>query len=252
VNIADATVTGIIEDRFRDPYYFSSTMFRIVAPAACYVMMRQRLTVVDLRLDARISRLYGLAKLHYTVLLADFELSSMHPRLDYSPHIHEAAAHRRLDPRQRDPSKYWHQALVWGYLDRAASSLLVRNESGDVRRIMGFGEFDEKLRLEGSDIQRNFAPVRELFQDFEPGRRPILWRVLVGLAILTQMFQVETSIVRRDEDVARGPEIDKLFSAEDAEKIRKAAGEGVGDPLSSAAEWITKQLPVPAAEPAAT
>jgi hypothetical protein len=244
INIADATVIGILEDRLQDPYYLSSTMFRIVAPAACFVMMRQRLTVVDLRLDSRINRLYGLAKLHYTVLLSDFEMSSMHPKLDYSPHVHEASIHRKLDPRQRDPSKYWYQALVWGYLDRAASSLLVRSDNGDVRRIMGFGEFDEQLRRNESEIHRNFAPIRELFEDFDPRRRPTLWRVLTGLAILTQMFRVETSVSGGAHEL----DVENLFSAEDAAKIRIAAGEGVGDPLSSAAEWIAKQLTVPEVE----
>ena len=249
VNIADATVGGFLKTRLADPYYSSSTMYRLIAPSACFVMMRQKLTVVDLRLSPRINGLYGIAKLHYTVLLADFEMSSIDERLDYLPHRPEAEEHRKS--RVPDPSKYWHQALVWGNLDRAASALLVRNDGGEIRRIMGFGEFDEQLQLPGSEIQRSFDPIRVLFEEFDPKRRPVLWRVLTGLAILTQMFRVETSIAHGDDDVSRKPDVKTLFHANDAANIEAAAGPGVGNPLQSAAEWIARQLTVPPAKPPA-
>ena len=232
LNIADAAVAGGLRERLGNQYYSSSTMYRIIAPAACFVLMRQRLTAVDLSLDERINRLYKIARLHYSVLLADFEMSAEDPTITYKPHEPEAETHRNLDPRQPNPAEYWYQALVWGYLDRAASSMLVSNNGGAEQRIMGFGEFDDAVRKDGSQLNLYFKPIRDLFEDFTPNGRPTLWRVFAGLAILTRMFRAD----------AAKADIGMLMFPKDAERIRKAAGAEVGDPLEAAAGWITKQL----------
>src|SRR5205085_7401794 len=44
---------------------------------------------------------------------------------------------------------------------------------------MSFGEFEDEWRKSGSLINNTFEIVFDLFRDFHPKTRPILWRILI-------------------------------------------------------------------------
>ena len=227
LNMAGAAIAGNLGhdvNWLRDGYYLRSTMYRVLAPAACLLMIQARLTAVDLRLDERIAHQYRLAKLYYRALMADFEMAGM-GRTMYTPNVADWQALRA-----KEPSRYWRQALVWGWLDRAASSMLVN--VGTRSQIISFGEFDEAVRDERSPIGAAFQPVRDLFFEFSPVDRPILWRVLTVLAVTAEM-------IRRN---AQAVDLEELLPASDAERIRRSQGDQWSDPLTLATTWITNEI----------
>lgn len=228
LNMANAAISGNLGDEvnwLRSGYYLYSTMYRMLAPAAILSLMQQRLTFVDLRLDARTDRQYRIAKQYYDLLTADFDMAHAEPKILYTPNVKDWA-----NLRETMPSRYWRQAAVRGRLDRAVSAMLVNDKGGEVQRLMSFGEFEEAARLDGSQTALYFENIRDLFFEFNPEKRPIFWRVLCGLAIAAQMLRCDT------EEVT----ISDFFREQDVRRITRATRNDVGNPLEVAAAVIRK------------
>ena len=162
-----------------DGYYMASTMYYLLAPVAVYKLMRRRLTAVDMTLDQSVATHYRLAKQVAWSFADDFSFAwgLRIFELDYDPNNQEW---ERL--RVADEAKYWRQGIPYGRLDNAVESLIIRDHEPDGNlRIMSFGEFESALHKAGS-VSETFTIVRDIFTDFHPARRPVLWRMLVAQA----------------------------------------------------------------------
>jgi hypothetical protein len=160
-----------------DSYYMASTMYYLLAPVAVYKPMRRRLTVVDMRLDQNIGSHYTLCKQIAWSFVDDFNFAwgiKVCP-LDYDPNNRDWKTLRAADERV-----YWRQGLPYGRLDNAVESLLIRDPqpNGELR-IRGFGEFESALYVAGP-IRDTFIVVQDIFTNFHPATRPVLWRMLIA------------------------------------------------------------------------
>jgi hypothetical protein len=77
-------------------------------------------------------------------------------------------------------TEHWQQGIPIGILDNAVDTLL-SEPSG---RIRSYGEFEAEYSREDSAVRRAVERIGYLFEGFHPGRRPVLWRVLVAQAHL--------------------------------------------------------------------
>lgn len=162
-----------------DSYYMASTLFYLLAPVAVYKLMRRRLTAIDMTLDQNIARHYRLAKHVAWSFADDFAFA-------WGLHVHEL----KYDPnnpdwinlRRGNQAEFWRQGLPYGRLDNAVESLIIRDHEPDgPLRIRSFGEFESALHEPGS-VSDSFVRVRDIFTNFHPANRPVLWRMLVAQA----------------------------------------------------------------------
>ena len=161
-------------------YYMASTIYHLMVPMVNFRLLQNRLTLVDLTVDQRISNQYLTAKLLYISFTEDFVLARFTPNLSYDPFVAN-----ELKMRQKQPEHYWRQGLTLGHLDVAIEAMIQRSQ-GNTDRCMTFGEFETAFE---EDFQVNggaspFAAFVDLFLYFHPHKRPILWRILVVQAHL--------------------------------------------------------------------
>ncbi|MDQ3800401.1 MAG: hypothetical protein M3384_13200 [Acidobacteriota bacterium] len=165
-------------------YYFTSTVYKLLAPLVVFKLIQQRLTLVDLTVDSHINSLYILSKRIYLLFTDDFRLARIEPELDYAPNAKDII---RL--RNEKPEVYMRQAMFIGTLDSVIHKMIV-TESESIQRCINYNEFEEVYKKNENNC---FADVIELFQDFHPKTRPVFWRVLIA-----QAYIYETLIQARD------------------------------------------------------
>jgi hypothetical protein len=161
-------------------YYMASTIYNLMVPIVIFRLLQNRLTLVDLTVDRRISNQYLTAKLLYITFTEDFVLSRFEPELHYQPFV---AAWEKM--RAEQPTRYWRQGLTLGRLDAAIDGMIHRSPD-NTERCITFGEFEPSFYkdLTENGVESCFAPFIDVFSYFHPARRPILWRILVVQAHL--------------------------------------------------------------------
>lgn len=148
----------------KEGYYLVSTLFYVISPLAIFKIMQNRLTLVDLSVDPNVKTRYELIKQVYLSFAADNKIAGIEPKIPYDP--------------DTEPEKYRKQGIYIGHLDNAIESLIVKGPEKLVR-CMSYGEFETEFRKDGSKLRKAFMDVRNLFIDFNPKTRPVLWRILV-------------------------------------------------------------------------
>lgn len=76
-----------------------------------------------------------------------------------------------------------------GLLDKTIEFLIDKGEQGAKERVISYGEFERKI---GDMTQNKFSDVNltwDIFSVFHPGRRPVLWRLLITQAIIFHTLQ---------------------------------------------------------------
>jgi hypothetical protein len=147
-------------------------------------MIERRLTLVDLGLDARIHTEFVLAQAICRSLAGEFRVAQLDPALPYSPYVEGWR-----EKRQECPQRFRRQGLPLGRLNTALDVLLVSRPEG-VETLTTFGEFEPLLAgLDGDDVRSGPGAARDLFFEFDPVTRPVLWRVLVIQVLLYWSFQ---------------------------------------------------------------
>jgi hypothetical protein len=164
-------------------YYFLTMLYRLVVPCVIFQLLQRRLTLLDLRLDRRISTQFAFCRILYLTFRHDWEMANTEPKLPYNPD-HEKAETLRIE----QPSVYWRQGVYAGHLERAVESLIV-SDQGQQPRFIRYGEFAAAYADKRSELHRAFAPVADLFRGFHPATRPILWRILVAQAYIYRALQ---------------------------------------------------------------
>ncbi len=163
---------------FNFNYFEANTIYRFLAPLVIIKLMQRRLTLIDLTIDPDINNQYSLANLLYHSYAHDFTLARMEPRLEYAPNNEEA-----IEQRKAYPEKYWRQGIVLGKLDNAVEALIIREPNG-ISRCMSYGEFEEIYN--NANTTAKFDSFREIFMNFHPMMRPVLWRILITQAHIYQ------------------------------------------------------------------
>ena len=187
----------------RRGYFNRSTYYRLFAPLAFGRILQGKLTHLDLSLDPSIHWQYMLCKQLADTFTDDFDFAGYKPTLEYHPHDPEAET-RRADK----PEEYWQQGVPRGILENAVSTL-IREDQEQTRAVIGFAEFEVEMEDRRSQLRANFERISYLFQDFHPGSRPVLWRVLLAQAHLYQAL-----ICAREENP--GPKLWNDIWAKDA------------------------------------
>lgn len=172
-------------------YYLRTTMYRLISPLAIVRLIQRRLTLVDLTVDTVINYQYRLAKYLYHSFSDDFDFAMRgEPKLelDYDPAF-EYDPYARVDPQQYklNPAKLWRQGISLDRIDTAADTLIIPQPEGPF--IMSSDQFTREFLQGNSTVRRNFTPVYNLFLDFHPRIRPVLWRLLITQAHIYTTLQ---------------------------------------------------------------
>lgn len=162
----------------KDEYYLRSTIYLLFAPLASYRLMREKINLVDLRLDTSITMQYLLAKLINRILSSDYEFASFQPLIDY------VAGNTTMKSNQgkENPKKFWRQGVSIGELDQFIE-VFIKEENGK-KKIIDFGEFNDNVDIENSTTQKRYNLINYIFLNFRPDTRPVLWRMLVTQATI--------------------------------------------------------------------
>jgi len=158
-------------------YRLKATIYYLLAPLVVSRMIERRLTLVDLGLDARIHTEFMLAQAICRSLSDEFRVAQIDPMLPYSPYVQGWREKRR-----ECPQRFRRQGLPLGRLNTALDELLVIRPEG-VETLTTFGEFEPLLAsLDDDDMRSGPGAARDLFFEFDPVTRPVLWRVLTRIS----------------------------------------------------------------------
>ncbi len=148
-----------------------STLYRIAAPAAAFTILRDKLTLFDLALDQRIHFHYQLARLALEVFSHDASLatSGSNP-LPYRPE------EELLPEGDAPPQVYSRQGIVDADIEALLGVMI--DHRGDRPRLLSYPQFLEIARGPDKPEAQAILGVDYLLRDFEPMRRPVLWRLL--------------------------------------------------------------------------
>jgi hypothetical protein len=241
-SLARTARRGDLPDWLRgDGYYMRSTMYKLVSPLLIFRLIQQRLTFVDLTLDARIASQYRLLKSIYLTFTDAFEFANLEPRIDYDPDVSDWKSRRGGDPR-----RYWRQGMSLGALDNAIDALL---EPGTLPRWKTYGEFESEFKSP-SDTRNRFLTFFDILYGFHPRERPVFWRMLwaqsfiykkilesqsdsesrVGLAAVSPRLPEGSLDWRRGKDEAPDEEVFAIPERVAQEYLRTRLPEVFGEP----------------------
>ncbi len=165
-------------------YRLNATIYYLLAPLVVSRMIERRLTLVDLGLDARIHTEFVLAQAICRSLADEFRVAQLDPVLPYSPYVQGWR-----EKRQACPQRFRRQGLPLGRLNTALDAMHVSRPEG-VETLTTFGEFEPLLAgLDAGDVRSGPGAARDLFFEFDPVTRPVLWRVLVIQVLLYWCYQ---------------------------------------------------------------
>ncbi len=153
-------------------YYFKNSIYRLFSPLAIFKLMQNELTLVDLNLEPNIRVQYMLIKALYHTFSDDFQLAKSEPKLEYDPYS--------ISNYEMDNNYKGMQGIFQGSLDQLVDLFIIQEtvDNNLRKRIISFGEFENKHNE--IKTSRTFQNVIELFSDFHPETKPVLWRILLA------------------------------------------------------------------------
>lgn len=176
-----------------DGYYLRSTIYRLLAPLVVFRLIQQRLTFVDLTLDAHIANQYRLLKLLYLTFTDAFDFAEIHPKIEYHPDVNDWKTKR-----QADQQTYWRQGLYLGSLDNSIDALIA-SPPNEQARSKTYGEFELEYATKGSEAHKRLMTFADVLDGFHPQTRPVFWRMLCTQSLIykqiieSQSTSAETS-----------------------------------------------------------
>jgi len=166
-----------------DIYFMRSTLYRLLIPHAAFRILQRQVTQFDLEIDQRIKNKYLLAKILYYTFSQDRELAKSDPEEPY--YRNDTTKEKNLNADQLEAANK-HQGIYANQFDIITESLIKPEENGNWR-LLSYGEFNEKY---SNDMFRSrFIGAYDLFENFHPSTRPILWRMLIAQAHLYKAMQ---------------------------------------------------------------
>lgn len=223
-------------------YQLKAAVYYMLAPLVVARMIERRLTLVDLSLDKRIYVEFALAQIICRSLSDEFTAAYLHPPLPYSPYVEGWR-----EKRQECPQRYRRQGLPLGRLNTALDYLHIKRP-GDIDTLTSFGEFEPDFdKLDAIDVRSGPAAARDLFLEFDPVTRPVLWRVLVIQALLYWCYQKAVF----GEELPDLNDLGSAFTASDIHATLQSAllsrddhseAENLTITTSAATAYVTKRL----------
>jgi hypothetical protein len=225
--------------------YLLSTVYRFMAPLVLFRLCQMRLTVVDLSLDPLIHRPYAIAKVLYRTWNGGRNLAKLGRPIPYDPD--GKADKLRLIKGEAVQAAQFKQHLNLQEIEHLIEALTVKDEFTNKLRCMTLGEFMDEYRDKTSKVHKYGSCVKELFVDFRPDTRPVLWRILITQAYL---YNALMNTYNGTTDAPMDPlalitlEQQKDFDwrQSDAEASFEQA---VVEPFASAREYLTQRLTLP-------
>jgi hypothetical protein len=222
-------------------YYLTSTLYNLLAPCAVFRLLQERLTLVDLEVDGLIKDQYLLAKWVYVSFTDDFSLAQTEPVVPYTPFEQAAPAERC-----RHPARYRRQGVPIGMLERAVEGL-VKTGAGGAQTLLTYGEFEAALAADLAGRGARYGVFAEVFDEFHPRTRPVLWRILVAQALLhrelLRVFRTRTSSNRDMASLAHVPREEFELLAWSTSKD-PAVVSVMRRPFDAASHYFATHLPV--------
>ena len=220
--------------------YLPSTLYRFMAPMATFRLCQERLTAVDLSLDDGFrQQQYLLAKLLYRSWsdgdeIAEIELGDVES-LPY-----------QTDRDDADPAVCSQQHVSVQKIERIIEWAMITRDG--TPRCLTLGEFFTAYESKNTTrFHQAIEPLKDVFVSFNPGSRPVLWRLLVVHAYLY------TSLSGRGFPVGS---LDSVFDDDDRKRLSWTGRLDVEDTAFPAArKYLTEQIlwrAVEAANAAAT
>ena len=168
----------------REGYYFTSTVYLLLAPLTSARILQRRLTSIDLALEPRLRIEYELLQTIYRGFTQDFALASVEPTLPYEPDRADPEENARNTLLAENPRRYRRQGLYFGTVELLADALL----TADGSRCRSYGEFLAAWREPDSHLSGQRLVLREILSGFHPDTHPVLWRVLVAHYFQHRLF----------------------------------------------------------------
>ncbi len=166
----------------RGNYLRVARVYHLLLPAVYFKVVQSRLTLVDLEASRPNFLQYLLAKHACSLLTRDREIASSFG-LTYTPYV---TGWREL--RAENPQRYRRQGFALGRLENALDAFLRTQQDGQPR-VLSFGEFEALLAsTEHLDYNTPLGAATDLFDDFDPGTRPVLWRTLLCQLVMYSLL----------------------------------------------------------------
>lgn len=215
-------------------YYMRSTIYKLLAPIALFKVIQGNLTFVDLAVDTGIAANYMLAKVLYLTFTCDFELAATDPAIAYDPLAEKAGRHRHDNPQQ-----FWRQGIPLGCLDNVLHDCLLTGDQPS--RLRTFGDFERIVsQVTDQNEDHDIFLFFEVFQDFHPHTRPVLWRILIAQA------HVHRLLIGRIGSRSLAPQQEILsrlaLSTEERPWFGWREGEVHNEPFNVAQSFLAEQI----------
>lgn len=193
--IASTDEVGDIGRFPRGNYLRISRVYHLLLPAVYFKIVQTRLTLIDLEASRSTFLQYLLAKQIYVLFTRDSEIADFFS-LVYTPYVQ---GWREL--RSQNPQRYRRQGFTTGRLENTLS-IFLKSSSDELPNILSFGEFETLI---SSTDQPNYnsplGAAMDLFDEFDPITRPVLWRMLLAQSILHALFirSVRSNVENTDD-----------------------------------------------------
>ena len=165
----------------------------------------------------------------------------VHKELNYNPYLPDYR-----EKRETDPHIFRHQGFRNGRHDNALDCLILYKD-GTPTNIISFGNFEEKLdSTSEEDVRTDLGVARDIFFDFHPDTRPVLWRMLITQLIIHRCI-LETSYDR----VYNIDEITTIFyniGAGYAKQHPWISDDPIDDPIKVAEAYFEERIRRPLAK----
>lgn len=169
----------------QDGYLMNTTIYALLIPNAAFRIIQKQLTQFDLHIEPKIKIQYQLAKELYYTFSSDKDTAKCEPFIEYDADALSKVSSDKKDKMLAEkPEVYSRQSIFVRNLDKLADEL-IRVENGTFR-VITYAEFEKQY---ASSIRKKpFKIAYDLFENFHPKTRPVLWRILLVQAHLYKIF----------------------------------------------------------------
>ena len=155
----------------RDTSFFTSTVYNLIIPLAAIKNIQRKITSFDLSIDSKIYSQYLLCKGITLAIQSDYDIARIDPGLAYDPYDDDWK-----EKRLKKPEIFYRQGIPSHRLDTSTDYLI---EPGGSIRLMSFGKFEDQFKMAKDDeYSTPLGLLKDLFRNFFPQNRPVLWRIL--------------------------------------------------------------------------
>lgn len=184
----------------------------LLEPLALLTLLSEKITLVDLTFDRRLSEIYTIARAAYQVHMDDYAIASLPPALTYDPVVPDWR-----EKRIADPATYWWQGITRGRLDPAIELCIQR----DAGRLATFSEFESRyLELFESPNDsrcKSLGLFCNPLYNFYPENRPVYWRMLMCQLLIYRRISQRSRV---PVDVQTSPRFD--FDRRDIDLLQRS------------------------------